>query len=206
MTDFSIQDILVSTAPIGPQGPQGPQGDIGPQGPQGPQGAQGNTGPQGPQGVTGPQGPQGPATDLLHVNTSIIPDSNVTYDIGSTVNRFNDVYSETITLGIYKILTQKIESNSNSPYSIDSFASSTYRTVKYIVQATSIEGIHSTEVFCMQDGVSAYLTEYATLISGAALGNFSITVGAGVVNLMFSPINPDHNIITLKVVRYAVTS
>jgi len=200
---WNIEDAIGSSLP---PGPTGPTGALGPQGPQGPQGAQGYTGPQGPQGVTGPQGPQGPAVDLLHVNTSIIPDSNVTYDLGSTVNRFNDVYSETITLGIYKILTQKIESNSNSPYSIDSFASSTYRTVKYIVQATSIEGIHSTEVFCMQDGVSAYLTEYATLISGSALGNFSITVGSGTVNLVFSPINPNNNIITLKVIRYAVTS
>jgi hypothetical protein len=189
--------------PQGPQGAQGPQGPQGAQGPQGPQGAQGNTGAQ---GNAGPQGPQGPPVDLLSISTSIIPDSNLAYDLGSTVNRFNDVYSETITLGIYKILTQKIESNSNSPYSIDSFASSTYRTVKYIVQATSIEGIHSTEVFCMQDGVSAYLTEYATLISGTPLGNFSITVGGGTVNLVFSPINPNHNIITLKVIRYAVTS
>lgn len=200
---WNIEDAIGSSLP---PGPTGPTGALGPQGPQGPQGAQGYTGPQGPQGVTGPQGPQGPAVDLLHVNTSIIPDSNVTYDLGSTVNRFNDVYSETITLGIYKILTQKIESNSNSPYSIDSFSSSTYRTVKYIVQATSVEGIHSTEVFCMQDGVNAYLTEYATLISGTPLGNFSITVGSGTVNLVFSPINPSHNIITLKVIRYAVTS
>ena len=203
MTDFTIQDVISASAPVGPQGPQGPQGVTGPQGPQG------VTGPQGPQGVQGnigPQGPQGPTPNLLSISTSIIPDSNITYDLGSTVNRFNDVYSATITLGIYKILTQKIESNSNSPYSIDNFPSSTYRTVKYIVQATSIEGIHSTEVFCMQDGVSAYLTEYATLISGSALGNFSITVGGGTVNLMFSPINPNNNIITLKVIRYAVTS
>jgi hypothetical protein len=203
---WNIEDAIVASLPPGPQGPQGPQGS---QGPQGPQGVTGNTGPQGPQGAQGnfgPQGPQGPAVDLLHVNTSIIPNSNLTYDLGSTVNRFNDVYSETITLGIYKILTQKLESNSNSPYSIDSFSSSAYRTVKYIVQATSVEGIHSTEVFCMQDGVSAYLTEYATLISGTPLGNFSITVGAGTVSLIFSPINPNNNIVTLKVIRYAVTS
>ena len=200
---------------VGPQGPQGPTGNTGPQGPtgstgsQGPQGPTGNTGPQGPAGAAGsqgPQGPQGPSANLLSISTSVIPDSNLVYDLGSTVNRFNDVYSESITLGIYKILTQKIESNSNSPYSIDSFPSSTYRTIKYIVQATSIEGMHSTEVFCMQDGVSAYLTEYATLISGTALGNFSITVSAGAVNLIFSPINPSNNIITLKVIRYAVTS
>lgn len=206
---WNIEDAINASLPPGPQGPTGPtgvQGNAGPQGPQGVIGPQGPTGNTGPQGPSGPSGPSGVTPNLLAINSSIIPDSNLAYDLGSTVNRFNDVYSETITLGIYKILTQKIESNSNSPYSIDSFSSSTYRTVKYIVQATSIEGIHSTEVFCMQDGVSAYLTEYATLISGTPLGNFSITVGAGTVSLIFSPINPNNNIVTLKVIRYAVTS
>lgn len=199
----TLEELLISNAPPGPQGPQGPQGVEGPQGPQGPQGV---VGPQGPQGVAGPQGPQGPAIDLENVASNIIPAANNTYDLGSTVRRFNDIYSDTLTLGILKTLTQQIESNLNTPYSIDTFPSSSFRTVKYIVQATSISGIHSTEVFCMQDGVTAYLTEYATLISGSPLGNFSIGVSGGDVNLTFSPINPDNNIITLKVIRYAVTS
>jgi hypothetical protein len=200
---ITLQDILISGAP---PGPQGPQGAIGPSGPQGPQGDFGPTGPQGPQGLTGPTGPQGPAVDLANVSSNIIPSANNTYDLGSAVKRFNDIYSDTLTLGIFKTLTQQIESNLNTPYVIDTFPSSTFRTVKYIVQATSIEGIHSTEVFCMQDGVTAYLTEYATLISGTPLGNFSVGVATGNVNLTFSPINPDNNIITIKVIRYAVTS
>jgi hypothetical protein len=196
-----------AAGPTGPSGgPSGPQGATGPQGPQGPQGVTGSLGPQGPSGVTGPQGPQGPAINLENITTNIIPSTNTTLDLGSTIKRFNDIYSETLTLGIFKTLTQQIESNLNTPYSIDSFSSSSFRTVKYIVQATSVSGIHSTEVFCMQDGVSAYLTEYATLISGSPLGNFSIGVASGNVNLTFSPINPSNNIITLKVIRYAVTS
>lgn len=200
---WNIEDALASSLPPGPTGPQGPQG---PQGAQGVQGNVGPQGPQGPQGSAGPQGPQGPAIDLENITSNIIPASNNTYDLGSTVRRFNDIYSDTLTLGILKTLTQQIESNLNTPYTIDTFLSSAFRTVKYIVQATSISGIHSTEVFCMQDGVTAYLTEYATLISGSPLGNFSIGVSGGNVNLTFSPINPDNNIITLKVIRYAVTS
>ena len=200
---WNLTDALASSLP---PGPQGPQGAIGPTGPQGAQGNTGAQGPQGPQGIAGPQGPSGPTTDLENVTSNIIPASNNTYDLGSTVKRFNDIYSDTLTLGIFKTLTQQVESNLNTPYSIDSFSSSTFRTVKYIVQATSISGIHSTEVFCMQDGVSAYLTEYATLISGSPLGNFSIGVASGNVSLTFSPINPSNNIITLKVIRYAVTS
>jgi hypothetical protein len=200
---ITLEEILISSAPPGPQGPQGPQGV---EGPQGPQGVDGPQGPQGPQGVVGPQGPQGPAIDLENITTNIIPSTNNTLDLGSTVKRFNDIYSETLTLGILKTLTQQIESNLNTPYVIDTFPSSTFRTVKYIVQATSISGIHSTEVFCMQDGVTAYLTEYATLISGSPLGTFSIGVAGGNVNLTFNPDNSENNIITLKVIRYAVTS
>jgi hypothetical protein len=200
---ITLDNILTAAAPVGPQGPSGAAG---PQGPQGAFGPQGPTGPQGPQGVAGPQGPQGPAIDLENITTNIIPSTNNTLDLGSTVKRFNDIYSETLTLGILKTLTQQIESNLNTPYTIDTFPSSTFRTVKYIVQATSISGIHSTEVFCMQDGVTAYLTEYATLISGSPLGTFSIGVASGNVNLTFNPENPDNNIITLKVIRYAVTS
>jgi hypothetical protein len=227
---ITLQDILISSAPAGPQGPQGAAGSVGPTGPQGaagsvgptgpqgaagsvgptgPQGAAGSvgpTGPSGPQGLSGLQGPQGPAIDLENITTNIIPSTNTTLDLGSTIKRFNDIYSETLTLGILKTLTQQIESNLNTPYSIDSFSSSTFRTVKYIVQATSVSGIHSTEVFCMHDGVSAYLTEYATLVSNNSLGNFSIGVASGNVSLTFSPINPGNNIITLKVIRYAVTS
>jgi len=80
------------------------------------------------------------------------------------------------------------------------------RTIKYIVQSTSIEGMHSTELFCMQDGVETFITEYATLISGTPLANFSLVINGSNVNLIMTPLNPHNNIITTKVVRYAVTS
>lgn len=96
--------------------------------------------------------------------------------------------------------------NSDSPHTIDSFPSSQFTTVKYIIQAKTVEIYHSTELFCMQDGLSAYLTEYATLINNYSLGTFSLTIAGGVCNLIFHPNNPDNNIITVKLVRTALTS
>ena len=83
----------------GPQGIQGVQGAQGAQGPQGWQGAQGVQGPQGiqgSQGIQGPQGPQGvqgPVSSLGGTVTgSLIPDTNIAYDLGSTAQKFRDIY------------------------------------------------------------------------------------------------------------------
>lgn len=122
-----------------------------------------------------------------------------------TVNTGN-VFANTIYTGPITTTYNVFTTTSSSTVTVDTFLSSDYTTVKYIIQAKSIEGVHACELFCMHDGVTAYLTEYATLISGSPLGNFSIGVSSGNVNLTFSPINPDNNIITLKVIRYAVTS
>jgi hypothetical protein len=58
----------------------------------------------------------------------------------------------------------------------------------------------------MQDGLAAYITEYATLFNNYTLGTYALTVSGGMCNLVFSPNNPDNNIITVKLVRTAITA
>lgn len=94
---------------------------------------------------------------------------------------------------------------SDSIVTIDSFLSSEYTTVKYIVQVKSIEGVHACELFCMHDGISTYLTEFATLITSHTLGLFSMELESGFVKLKFDPYNPDNNILAIKMVRQAIT-
>jgi hypothetical protein len=94
---------------------------------------------------------------------------------------------------------------SDSIVTVDSFLSSEYTTVKYIVQVKSIEGVHACELFCMHDGVSTYLTEFATLITSHSLGIFSMELQSGLVKLNFDPYNPENNILTIKMVRQAIT-
>jgi len=80
---------------MGPTGPEGPAGNS----------ITGATGPQGATGETGPTGPQGPAgntsVDLSAINQSIVPDADITYDLGSSSYRFRDLYlsGSTINLG-----------------------------------------------------------------------------------------------------------
>ena len=84
-------------------------------------------------------------------------------------------------------------SNNNALQVVDSFAVTTARTVKYLLQvnATAI-GFQSTEIMLLHNGTDAFLTEYATLTSNTSQGNmavFTVTVNAasGNVNLLISP-------------------
>lgn len=61
---------------------------------------------------------------------------------------------------------------------VDSFALSEYRTVKYIIQATSANEVHSTEVTLMHNDTTVFKTEYNVMYSG---GSALITT-AGVIN------------------------
>lgn len=63
-------------------------------------GIQGASGPQGAAGATGPAG-AGSSIDLSAIDQSIIPDTDVAYDLGSITNRFKDLYlsGNTINLG-----------------------------------------------------------------------------------------------------------
>ena len=74
---------------------------------------------------------------------------------------------------------------------VDSFALTSARTVKYLLQvnATAI-GFQSTEIMLLHNGTDAFLTEYATLTSNTSQGNmavFTVNVASGNVNLLISP-------------------
>lgn len=95
-----------------------------------------------------------------------------------------------------------------TPIIIDSFPASEYSTLKYLIQIQGAGGIiHATELLCIQDGTTAYFTEYATLVSGDILGYFEFRIETGnIVNLKFTPQNPALNLLTVKLVRYTIAS
>lgn len=117
-----------------------------------------------------------------------------------------EVNAVTVNFGPYDLTSNTFSSSSNTTFEVDSFASSDYSTVKYIVQVKTGSSLHSTELFCIQDGVTTYMTEYATLITGYPLGNFTIDLSGGRMRLLFTPDNPLGNLLNFKVIRYTVTS
>lgn len=139
--------------------------------------------------------------NVITIGDNISDNSTSPQSVNTTYIAANVVISGP-TQTTYNVFT----TNSDTPHTIDSFPSSHFTTVKYIIQAKSVDGYHSTELFTMQDGISAYLTEYATLINSHTLGSYSLTVSGGICNLIFHPNNPDNNIITVKLVRTAITA
>ena len=85
--------------------------------------------------------------------------------------------------------------------SIDSFAITLYRTVKYIVQATASTSYHSTEITVMHDGTNTYTSEYGTVQTGASLFTLSADILNGNVRLLCTPAN---NNTTMKFQRITV--
>lgn len=96
--------------------------------------------------------------------------------------------------------------NNGTPVIIDSFPANQYNTIKYLIQLSSTAGIHSTEVIVMQDGVSTYQTEYATLFSANSLGSFACSISGITYNFTYTPYNPGSQIITYKMVRTAIAT
>ena len=92
----------------GSTGDQGGTGFVGSQGFTGSKGDTGNAGFTGSQGTVGFTGSAGTSTaDWGNVDADIIPDANVTYDIGSPTARFKDLYlsGNTIYLGNAEVST-----------------------------------------------------------------------------------------------------
>ena len=72
---------------------------------------------------------------------------------------------------------------------VDSFAAATYRTAKYLVQATSGAAYQAVEVLVIHDGTNAYMTEYGNIATGASLVTLDADISGGNVRLLVTPVN-----------------
>lgn len=88
---------------------------------------------------------------------------------------------------------------------VDTFSTTQYRTVKYIIQAVDESAVHSTEVLLTHNDIDVFITEYATLQSASNLMSISANVSSSNVNLIISPTNSntiiDYHRTTLQIAR-----
>jgi hypothetical protein len=87
------------------------------------------------------------------------------------------------------ITTTSYTTTTTSQNTIDSFATTSYRSAKYFAQMTSGTSYHIIELNVLHDGTSAWLTQYGEIFTGASLGTFDASVTAGNLNLLFTPTN-----------------
>jgi len=134
-----------------------------------------------------------------------IGSANISFD-GESLHSTAPFSSNIALIGPSVTVSNTVSTTSDSEVIIDSFPSADYITVKYVIQAKSVEGIHSTELFCMHDGIDVYTTEYAVLITNYTLGVFSVVIENGSCKLKFFPDNDHNNLITIRFLRQALES
>ena len=90
--------------------------------------------------------------------------------------------STLLTDGAFSSATATTTTTSQT--AVDTFAATTYRSVKYQIQITRGSEYHITEVFIVHDGTTSYGTEYATIKTGSSLASFDTDIDSGNVRLL----------------------
>jgi hypothetical protein len=87
---------------------------------------------------------------------------------------------------------------------IDSFATASFRTAKYLVQVfdSTNTQFHSVEIMVLHDGTTVYKNEYGEVVSAAALGTFDASITTGTLSLQFTATAATSK--TVKVYRTAI--
>lgn len=84
--------------------------------------------------------------------------------------------------------TENTLSTTSADQIVDSYSVTKVRSVKYLIQATRGSSYHTTEVIMVHDGTTVYMTEYATLYTGASpLITLDSDISGGYVRLLVTP-------------------
>jgi hypothetical protein len=116
------------------------------------------------------------------VNSSIVPNANNTYDLGSPTQRWRNVYSYAT---IHDQTATNVSANT-TPTLVDTFVTSSYSSAKYLVQIKAGSTVQVAELLLVQDTANAYITTYGVLSSNVELGTFTANVASGNVNLYYT--------------------
>jgi hypothetical protein len=83
----------------------------------------------------------------------------------------------------------RITTSTTAQQAVDTFATASYRTAKYVISVTDPVNsrYQSTEIMLLHDGTTTYTTEYATLNTGTSLATFSSDILTGNVRLLVTP-------------------
>jgi len=81
---------------------------------------------------------------------------------------------------------------------IDSFATATYRSAKYLAQITSGSSYHFIELIVIHDGTTPFVSQYGEVFTSSSLGTFDASITTGNLSLLFTPTNATT---TIKLMR-----
>lgn len=97
------------------------------------------------------------------------------------------------------VRTENVLSTTTADQIVDEYSVLKVRSVKYLIQATQGSSYHTTEVIMVHDGTTVYMTEYATLYTGASpLITIDSDISGGYVRLLVTPSNTNTTVRTAR--------
>jgi len=103
-----------------------------------------------------------------------------------------DIYDGSGFIGVALDVTAPTTTSATTPNQVVATVGSiaTYRTIKFIVQATSGTAYQSTEILLIHDGTTAYLNTYSDVRTGANLTTtFDADISGSNIRLLVTPVN-----------------
>ena len=70
---------------------------------------------------------------------------------------------------------------------LDSFSASTYRSAKYLLQASQGSNYHASEILVIHNGTNAYESQYGIIITNSSLYDVSVSLSSSNVRLSVTP-------------------
>jgi len=96
----------------------------------------------------------------------------------------------TDTLTIDSLVVDSTEGTTlttTSSTELDSFSASTYRSAKYLLQASQGSNYHASEILVIHNGTTAYESQYGIIITNSSLYDVSVSLSSGNVKLSVTP-------------------
>jgi DNA-binding beta-propeller fold protein YncE len=138
------------------------------------------------------------STKTLNIGTGGLSGSITNINIGSAVSGATTTvladgnwnFRNPITINTHAVLeSTTITTASISQTTLDTFATATYRSAKYLVQMTSGSAYHMIELSLIHDGTTVHLSQYGEVKTGSSLGSFDASISSGTLSVLFTPTN-----------------
>lgn len=151
----------------------------------------------------------GTTSDTPGIQTRIVAggydEANVviTIDVTNTTVKNKLKVNNSLSVNTSTLTSISYTSSNTNQVIIDKFLTSEFRSAKYDVQLTNGSNYHVFEVRVLQDGTTAFITQYGEIFTSTRLGNIDASCSGGFLNLLFQP---DASPTTVKLLRTAIAT
>lgn len=151
----------------------------------------------------------GTTSDTPGIQTRIVAggyeESNVviTIDVADTIIKNKLVVNNSLSVNTSTLTSISYTSSNTNQVIVDKFSTSEYRSAKYDIQLTNGSNYHVFEVRVLQDGSTAFITQYGEIFTNTRLGNIDATCSGGYLNLLFQP---EASPTTIKLLRTSIAT